>query len=184
MKSELSSEPNQPQKRRILLSAWPYANWLNLIEIDLLLAAEFKVNDKIRKHIWISMHPKPRWFIMFNALSVLDKTASIHTNLDLYNLLIPRRRESVWIVFLKVKDQKFQLNYLPQLFSSDPSAQSFSPLQKSPRSIQLLSPHAKKPSWHSGSSVISNGFTLRSLFLSLQFFTESFQSHVCFSMSK
>lgn len=35
---------------------------------------------------------------------------------------------------------------LPHEFSSEPSAQSFSPLQKSPRSIQLPSPQAKKPS--------------------------------------
>lgn len=73
---------------------------------------------------------------------------------------------------------------LPHEFSSEPSVQSFSPLQKRPRSIQLPSPQARKPSWHSGSSVISSGFTLRSLFLNLQFFTASFQSHVCFSMSK
>lgn len=73
---------------------------------------------------------------------------------------------------------------LPQLFSSEPSVQSRSPLQKSPRSMQLPSPQAKKPSWHKGSSVYSSGFTLRSLFFSLQFLTESFQSHVCFSMSK
>lgn len=76
------------------------------------------------------------------------------------------------------------VEHLPQLFSSDPSVQSFSPLQKSPRSMQLPSPQAKNPSWHSGSSVTSSGLTLRSLFLSLQFFTASFQSHVCFSMSK
>lgn len=74
--------------------------------------------------------------------------------------------------------------YLPQLFSSEPSEQSFSPLQNRPRSIQLPSPQARKPSWHRGSSVKSNGFTLRSLFFNLQFFTESFQSQVCLSMSK
>lgn len=74
--------------------------------------------------------------------------------------------------------------YLPQEFSSDPSAQSFSPLQKSPRSIQFPSPQAKNPSWHKGSSVIRRGFTLRSLFFNLQFFTAPFQSQVCFSISK
>lgn len=72
----------------------------------------------------------------------------------------------------------------PHEFSSEPSAQSFSPLQKSPRSMQFPSPHAKNPSWQSGSSVTNSGFTLRSLLLSLQFLTASFQSHVCFSMSK
>lgn len=72
----------------------------------------------------------------------------------------------------------------PHEFSSDPSAQSFSPLQKRPRSIQFESPHAKKLSWQRGSSVTSSGFTLRSLFLSLQFLTASFQSQVCFSISK
>lgn len=74
--------------------------------------------------------------------------------------------------------------YEPQLFSSDPSEQSFSPLQKSPRSIQDVSAHAKKPSWQSGSSVTSKGLALRSLFLSLQLLTASFQSQVCLSMSK
>lgn len=73
---------------------------------------------------------------------------------------------------------------LPHEFSSEPSAQSFSPLQKRPRSTQLPSPHAKNPSWHNGSSVTRSGFTLRSLFFSLQFLTASFQSHVCFSISK
>lgn len=77
--------------------------------------------------------------------------------------------------------QKFNL---PQVFSSDPSAQSFSPLQNSPLSTQIPSPQAKDPSGQMGSLVKSNGLTLRSLFFSLQFFTASFQSHVCFSMSK
>lgn len=79
---------------------------------------------------------------------------------------------------------QWTVTHLPHEFSSDPSAQSFSPLQKSPRSTQLPSPQAKKPSWQRGSSVTSRGFTLRSLFLSLQFLTASFQSQVCFSMSK
>ena len=74
--------------------------------------------------------------------------------------------------------------YLPQEFSSEPSLQSFSPLQNKPRSIQAPSPQARKPSWQSGSSVINKGFTLRSLFLLLQFLTASFQSQVCFSISK
>lgn len=39
------------------------------------------------------------------------------------------------------------------------------------------------PSWHSGSSVDRMGFTLRSFSFLRQFFTWSFQSHVCFSMS-
>lgn len=73
---------------------------------------------------------------------------------------------------------------LPQEFSSDPSEQSFSPLQKSPRSTHWPSPHAKFPSSQRGSSVMSRGFTLRSLFFNLQFFTAPFQSQVCFSMSK
>lgn len=74
--------------------------------------------------------------------------------------------------------------YLPQVFSSEPSEQSFSPLQNKPLSIQFPSPQARKPSWQRGSSVNSKGFTLRSLFFNLQFFTESFQSQVCLSMSK
>lgn len=73
---------------------------------------------------------------------------------------------------------------LPHEFSSEPSVQSFSPLQNKPRSMQFPSPHAKNPSWHNGSSVTKSGFTFRSLFLSLQFLTASFQSQVCFSMSK
>lgn len=73
---------------------------------------------------------------------------------------------------------------LPQLFSSEPSEQSFSPLQNKPLSIQFPSPQARKPSWQRGSSVNRRGFTLRSLFFNLQFLTESFQSHVCLSMSK
>merc|ERR1719264_786214 len=36
-------------------------------------------------------------------------------------------------------------------FSSEPSLQSLSPLQKSPRSMQFPSPQANCPSWHSGS---------------------------------
>lgn len=72
----------------------------------------------------------------------------------------------------------------PHEFSSEPSAQSFSPLQKSPRSMQFPSPQARNPSWQSGSSVTNSGFTLRSLFLSLQFLTASFQSQVCLSISK
>ena len=68
--------------------------------------------------------------------------------------------------------------------SSEPSLQSFSPLQKRTRSMQLPSPQAKKPSWHNGSSVKSRGFTFFSLVLASQFLTESFQSQVCFSMSK
>lgn len=74
--------------------------------------------------------------------------------------------------------------HLPQLFSSEPSSQFLSPLQKRPRSMHLPSPQASRPSSHSGSSVYSKGFALRSLFFNLQFFTASFQSHVCFSMSK
>lgn len=62
--------------------------------------------------------------------------------------------------------------------------QSFSPLQNSPLSTQFPSPQAKNPSWQSGSSVISRGFIFLSLFFNLQFFTASFQSQVCFSMSK
>merc|ERR1711899_198668 len=69
-------------------------------------------------------------------------------------------------------------------FSSEPSLQSFSPLQKRTRSMQLPSPQAKKPSWHNGSSVKSRGFTFFSLVLESQFPTEAFQSQVCFSMSK
>lgn len=101
--------------------------------------------------------------------------------------------------------------YLPQEFSSEPSAQSFSPLQKRPLSMQVVSPQASWPSCikvknevyndkhhliifhfiqnskltaHTGSSVNNSGFTLRSLCLSLQFFTAFFQSQVCLSMSK
>lgn len=89
------------------------------------------------------------------------------------------------IFYLREKRRNMiSMFHLPQLFSSDPSPQSFSPLQKRPRSIQLPSPQAKNPSWHRGSSVYSSGFTLRSLFFNLQFFTASFQSQVCFSMSK
>lgn len=85
----------------------------------------------------------------------------------------------------KNKMRKIDGVNLPQLFSSEPSAQSLSPLQNSPRSIQLPSPHANLPaSVQNGSSVYNNGFTLRSLFFNLQFLTASFQSHVCFSMSK
>lgn len=73
---------------------------------------------------------------------------------------------------------------LPHEFSSEPSVQSFSPLQNRPRSIQLPSPQARNPSWQSGSSVISRGLIFRSRLLLLQFLTASFQSHVCFSMSK
>lgn len=82
--------------------------------------------------------------------------------------------------------QKVQIKCqnLPQEFSSDPSLQSFSPLQKSPRSIQFPSPHARKPSWQSGSSVIKSGLTFLSLLFNLQFLTAFFQSHVCFSISK
>jgi len=78
----------------------------------------------------------------------------------------------------------YRVRYSPQVFSSDPSEQSFSPLQKRPRSMQFPSPQARNPSWHRGSSVWSRGFTRRSLFLDLQFFTDSFQSQVCFSISK
>lgn len=76
-----------------------------------------------------------------------------------------------------------QIN-LPQTFSSEPSGQSFSPLQKRPRSIQVLSPHASEPSWQSGSSVYKSGFAFRSLFFNLQLCTASFQSQVCLSISK
>lgn len=70
------------------------------------------------------------------------------------------------------------------MFSSDPSAQSFSPLQNKPRSIHWPSPQANECSGQRGSSVFKSGLTLRSLFLILQFRTASFQSHVCFSISK
>ena len=73
---------------------------------------------------------------------------------------------------------------LPQKVSSEPSGQSFSPLQKSPLSIQLVSPQANEPSWQSGSSVCISGLAFFSLDLTLQLFTAPFQSHVCFSMSK
>lgn len=73
---------------------------------------------------------------------------------------------------------------LPQVVSSDPSLQSFSPLQNKPLSIHWVSPHANSPSEHTGLSVNSMGLILRSLFFSLQFFTASLQSQVCFSMSK
>uniref|UniRef100_A0A8D8RH77 Uncharacterized protein n=1 Tax=Cacopsylla melanoneura TaxID=428564 RepID=A0A8D8RH77_9HEMI len=73
---------------------------------------------------------------------------------------------------------------LSQVFSSEPSVQSFSPLQNKPRSIQAPSPQAKKPSWQRGSSVYRRGLTFLSLFFSLQFLTAPFQSQVCFSMSK
>ena len=71
-----------------------------------------------------------------------------------------------------------------QAFSSEPSLQSLSPLQKRPRAIQLPSPQAKLFSGHSGSSVKSRGLTFFSLVLLSQFLTDAFQSQVCFSMSK
>ena len=77
-----------------------------------------------------------------------------------------------------------QINNLPQAFSSEPSLQSFSLLQKRPLSIQFPSPHARKFSWHKGSSVYNKGLTFFSLVLDSQFLTERFQSQVCFSMSK
>merc|ERR1719259_43677 len=69
-------------------------------------------------------------------------------------------------------------------FSSEPSLQSLSPLQKRPRSMQLPSPQAKKFSWQMGSSVYKRGLTFLSLVLRAQFFTAAFQLQVCFSMSK
>ena len=77
----------------------------------------------------------------------------------------------------------FKKNFLPQAFSSEPSLQSFSPLQKRPLSIQFPSPQAKKFSWQMGSSVRSNGLTFLSLVFMSQFLTEAFQLQVCFSMS-
>lgn len=49
-------------------------------------------------------------------------------------------------VLLNVNDCYLVSVYSPHEFSSDPSAQSFSPLQNSPRSMQLESPQAKNPS--------------------------------------
>ena len=71
-----------------------------------------------------------------------------------------------------------------QEFSSEPSLQSATPLQKTSLSKQVPSWHANWPSWHRGSSVLKMGFNLRSCSLRSQFFTAAFQSQVCFSMSK
>lgn len=112
-----------------------------------------------------------------NVIHMKQRTGCIFLNFIMlhFNNVILRR--PVW----SRNDNK---KCSPQEFSSEPSVQSFSPLQKSPLSIQALSPQAKYPSWHKGSSVKSRGFTLRSLFLILQFLTASFQSQVCLSMSK
>merc|ERR1719320_1650438 len=74
---------------------------------------------------------------------------------------------------------------ISQAFSSEPSLQSLTPLQKSPLSIQLPSPQASQFSCgQRGSSVTNKGFTFFSLVNLSQFFTAHFQSHVCFSKSK
>lgn len=70
------------------------------------------------------------------------------------------------------------------MFSSDPSAQSFSPLQKRPLSTQSWFPQASWPSGQRGSSVKRMGLAFRSLFVDLQLWTASFQSQVCLSISK
>lgn len=83
------------------------------------------------------------------------------------------------------KKKKNALNTSIQTHTNKYKVYTFSPLQNRPRSMQSPLPQANWPSsLHTGSSVYSKGFTLRSLFLSLQFLTASFQSHVCFSMSK
>merc|ERR1719471_1807562 len=71
-----------------------------------------------------------------------------------------------------------------QTFSSDPSAQSVSPLQKRFLGIQVASPQASSlgPSQR-GVSVTKRGFTFFSLVSLSQFFTAHFQSQVCFSRS-
>ena len=71
-----------------------------------------------------------------------------------------------------------------QEFSSEPSLQSGTPLQKASLSRQVPSWQANWPSWHRGSSVLRIGFNLRSCSFCSQFLTADFQSHVCFSMSK
>merc|ERR1711899_276807 len=74
---------------------------------------------------------------------------------------------------------------ISQAFSSDPSLQSLTPLQKSPLSIQFPSPQASQFSCgQRGSSVTNKGFTFFSLVFLSQFFTAHFQSQVCFSRSK
>ena len=78
---------------------------------------------------------------------------------------------------------EFSVN-LPQEFSSDPSVQSGTPLQKRLRSIHVPSWQANMPSWQRGSSVDRIGLNLRTFSLMRQFFTCSFQSQVCFSISK
>ena len=85
----------------------------------------------------------------------------------------------LWLLIILVSTK-----LLPQAFSSEPSAQSSIPLQKSPFSIQTLSPHASKFSSQSDSGVLSRGWTFLSLVIISQFFTAHFQSQVCFSKSK
>merc|ERR1719397_705333 len=80
---------------------------------------------------------------------------------------------------------RFGSDSISQAFSSEPSLQSLTPLQKRPRSMQLPSPQASQFSCgHSGSSVTNSGFTFFSLVSLSQFFTAHFQSQVCFSRSK
>lgn len=73
---------------------------------------------------------------------------------------------------------------MSQEFSSEPSLQSFSPLQKRPLSIQLPSPQARLFSWQMGSSVKRRGLTFFSLVFRSQFLTDHFQSQVCLPISK
>lgn len=68
------------------------------------------------------------------------QTAGSHGGARFGSLSISKKTRIVIFYVLKIR-----LN-VPHEFSSDPSVQSFSPLQKRPRSIQVPSPQAKNPS--------------------------------------
>ena len=79
---------------------------------------------------------------------------------------------------------QFEIKYLPQAFSSEPSLQSGLPSQNSSLLIQIASPQANLLGSHSGSSVFSRGAAFFSLVILSQLVTAHFQSQVCFSRSK
>ena len=79
---------------------------------------------------------------------------------------------------------QFEIKYLPQAFSSEPSLQSALPSQNNSLLIQIASPQANLLGSHSGSSVFSSGAAFFSLVILSQLVTAHFQSQVCFSRSK
>ena len=128
--------------------------------------------------------PKQNWWPCGVKSELWNETSSF-LNFCYFIILRGQNRNDIKRGHISELHQNaFIYNCLPQAFSSEPSLQSFFPLQKRPLPIQLPSPHAKKFSWQMGSSVKRRGLTFLSLVFSSQFLTEAFQLHVCFSMSK